>query len=492
MILEGDFIYNGMQRWNIGWATPNYAGAFLATLLPWCWMIGGRRRKRGSGRDATVAMGVGLGIETVGYFLLTKTYSRGALVAFATGAAFYAAALGWRQMVASWRAWTLRLLLVTACAAGTGFANRLQPSAIAEDGAVNNRLELWHGGLQMVAASPWRGWGAGESGRAYMNWFQDMNRTEGYATMVNSYLHVGVEYGLPVLGAVIAILTALLIWAWRTARGTKPDAKDRSLASRLLHEGDVIAAAAGASLIAWAVANVFSTLWIEPKLWIVPVASVLVVVTATVWRRDRRWWLALISGVVAGTAGASLLWLAGIHWNKQCALRIEPQGDEVVLVSPKRPATETWHVWPDTDVLGRTPGKEIRRWLGMPGTPGRVVVHSPFEASPAILSTSTTPVILFGRQMERLGRDGVLGTGQIFLVHPMGRTPDAAVTTSCNVYPNLAVILPEIDEVGLNAAWRLWAQGCGARIVVSPGMGTDIRAAWPAVMHEASERQASR
>jgi hypothetical protein len=33
MILDGDFYYYGLLRWNLGWPTPNYAGAFVATLL---------------------------------------------------------------------------------------------------------------------------------------------------------------------------------------------------------------------------------------------------------------------------------------------------------------------------------------------------------------------------------------------------------------------------------------------------------------------------
>lgn len=30
-----DYFFNDHLRWNLGWDTPNQAGAFLVSLLPW-------------------------------------------------------------------------------------------------------------------------------------------------------------------------------------------------------------------------------------------------------------------------------------------------------------------------------------------------------------------------------------------------------------------------------------------------------------------------
>ncbi|MGH8019271.1 MAG: hypothetical protein ACREIA_13460 [Opitutaceae bacterium] len=69
----------------------------------------------------------------------------------------------------------------------------MRPSYTREDESAMNRLELWEGGAVMMASAPLWGWGGGELGRAYMNWFQSADRTEGYAAMVNSFFHAGLE-----------------------------------------------------------------------------------------------------------------------------------------------------------------------------------------------------------------------------------------------------------------------------------------------------------
>ena len=94
--------------------------------------------------------------------------------------------------------------------AATGFFSRIDPRFVAGDASAGNRLVLWKGGLQMMAAAPWHGWGSGRSGSGFMHWFQPLESTQEYAGMVNSYLHVGVEYGLPVLAGAMTVMLALV------------------------------------------------------------------------------------------------------------------------------------------------------------------------------------------------------------------------------------------------------------------------------------------
>ena len=62
MILSGDFFYHGQLRWNLGWPTPNYAGAFVATLLALAFAFSGSRWRW-----------TALALEAGGLFLLAKT-----------------------------------------------------------------------------------------------------------------------------------------------------------------------------------------------------------------------------------------------------------------------------------------------------------------------------------------------------------------------------------------------------------------------------------
>jgi hypothetical protein len=161
--------------------------------------------------------------------------------------------------------------------------------------------------------------------------------------------------------------------------------------------------------------------------------------------------------------------------------RIEPAADGAISVRARTKSTgekTTWHLWSDPAVLGPTPGKELRRWFArMPASP-QWVVHRADAAVKWNHPNDDTGVILMGRQAERLMIDGALGSRPLRLVHPLGAPPPGPVNSAGNA----ELILPAIDEAGNGIAWRAWAAGSGARVSVSPGVGLDIRAAWPAAV----------
>ncbi|MGH8021774.1 MAG: O-antigen ligase family protein [Opitutaceae bacterium] len=508
MTVESDFFFRGLERWNLGWPTPNFAGAWLATLLPLCWVCSikwGTRHHRFIGAAVLLA-------EMVLWFALCKTYSRGGLLAAVAGACVFMGVRFIGRCEIVWPAFlrvSLRAATIAVLLLATGFVGRVTPAYTLDDESALNRLELWERGTVMMASAPLLGWGDGESGRAYMNWFQPVDRTEGYATMVNSFLHVGVEHGLLALAIIVGMGAGVLTLAVLLGR------ESEGWESRL-------AAVAGASLFAWAVANVFSTLWIDWRLWIVPSFAVLVVAFAA-WRVRRfRWRATLGVGALAGLACPVGLFALGMEWVKQRPLRIEPVSDGAVLVRREgEEAQRIWHVWPDAEVLGRTPGKEIRRWIEDSGSPGYMVVHSPVRAIDisARPDLSAKAVVLFGRQAERLDEQTAGVAQKVVLIHPIGSVPSLDVKpelgdASKDEWPaagaagslpsraglqesgeqsslqppdvgcysrQLAIVLPGIDQRGDRAAWRAWAESVGAKIVLSNGVGTDIRAAWPDV-----------
>ncbi len=526
MTFEADFLFRGMQRWNLGWPTPNYAGAFLAVLLALGFAFSGSRGKW-----------MVLLAEAGGLFLLAKTYSRGAVVAWVAAWAFGILAMrAWRDsgdplQRTLWIARPLMLGVMLLIAGfgwsragnvgsvvGSGGGEQREntggtpvpvsedargvdttggaPVPLSEDGSVVNRLALWRGGLKMIAVAPGSGWGAGESGRAYMNWFQDMDRTEGFSTMVNSFLHVGVEYGLGALAVVLAALGWVLSLAWMGAREefseTDSEGRERLRERGTRTRGARWALAAGASLVAWAVANVFTTLWIDWKLWVVPGGAALILLWMGVrqgWRMSVR--RAALSAVASGLA-VGALYGVGIWLSRVSAERVVPGAFGTVVV--QRSATsaggvgETWHVWPDATVLGASPGKELRRWLATRSGDARLVVHRA-AAQAGEVPGRGEGVMLFGRQAERVASAGMSEAGAVWLIHPLVPVPPAAMSGKMagdvgrvvSGGANVAVVLPEIDEAGNGAGWRAWAARVGARVVVSPGCGLDIRAAWPEV-----------
>lgn len=473
MIFEGEFFSGGHLRWNLGWPTPNYAGAFLVTLLALAFAFSGSRWRWAF-----------LAVEAGGLFLLAKTYSRGAVVAWGLAWLFgLIATRGWRVPVER-LVWASRMVILLGMMFVAGFAwSRAGGSGEgarglsasdgptgekAEDGSVVNRLALWRGGLKMIAAAPLAGWGGGESGRVYMNWFQDPDRTEGYATMVNSYLHVAVEHGLPALAAVFFGSVWLLVVAWQGARDEQGTATSRRLSL-----------AAGASLVAWLAANIFTTLWIDAKLWIIPSLAI----GLLLWMTTRRTKIHVgritgLSGVIAGLA-LTMFYGAGRWLDRNETLEIHPGANDTILAK-RGTGAHVWHVWTDPVVLGPTPGKELRRWLEQASSDSLLIVHRVgMDGSREVLPSSAESILLMGRQAERLV-DLKQGLRRLWLVHPRGMPPSGV---SGETKGEVIIFMPEIDEVGDGPAWRRWAKESGTRVVESPHSGLDIRALWPGILY---------
>lgn len=475
MIFETQFLHEGHLRWNLWFATPNYAGAFLVSLLTYFWFGQGLGRWR-------VVLFLG---EVSLYFLLAKTYSRGALVALGIAGSLFIVALGWANFKKNRWWWAMRLISCGGFVLCTGFFNRLEPIQLTTDRAITNRLDLWRGGVAMLTASPLQGWGAGESGRAYMNWFQTVDRNEDYTTMVNSYLHVAVEHGLPSLAIVLFLLALLLVIAWFAARcgGANQNASTGKL---LGMDRRFLVLVAGASLLAWSVANAFTTLWIEPQLWIMPGLAIAILAWQARTLGRRQWVEALSSSGAFSILSVAVIWGVGLYCQRHESIQIKPGAEGMVvaqraIIQPGSLPVD-WHVWPDTTVLGRLPGKELRRWLNDSAAPQRIMIHSVNCVPLLEPETRIDRAMLFGRQCARLGSDHVVTSsqGQLWLVHPSVPPPSDKSSASL-VTPSFVLILPEIDEAGLNGVWREWAEHNHAQVIISPKVGLDIRAAWPQV-----------
>jgi len=509
VIFEGRFFHGEHLRWNLGWPTPNYAGSFLATLIPWCWWleqsIRPSRRNRPNhehrgpifGSKRSIAYFSLLATEAIGFYLLARTYSRGGLVALLIAGCWVAIAEDVVHIRARRSIWLGRGLVLGAVIFGTGFSTRLDFSLMATDGAVLNRLELWRTGLDMLAAAPWHGWGAGEAGRAFMNWFQPIHRTEGYATMVNSYLHVGVEFGVPVLSCVLMGISALLSSAWPGASAVIPTgtADTKTQAPRRNYDGTERATAcrvsAGASLLAWAVANGFTTLWTDPKLWIIPGLGAIVLLVSIIRNparsKNRANFAVIAGGPILLTSGLIVFPIAPCGGN---VWRAAPgSGNTVILSVPSAPwadPSQSWasvdeaQIWPDPSVLGPTPGKEVRRWLETlsPGT--RIVVHSSEPVSTKWAAITPSSIVFFGKHAARLSNLPASPLGQVILIHPCG--PPPTTWSSALVPRGIVVLIPEIDQDGESRRWADWALANAAHIIVTPKVGQDVRSAWPDIM----------
>jgi hypothetical protein len=508
-----EYYFGEHLRWNIGCDTPNQGGAFVATLIPWAWALFfwcHSRRRRATERRTRFGWAFLLvlifAIEAVATYALARTYSRGALVAFVFGAAIWGALRWWHSQRekgagcgpdrrsghpvntrpalspsfwANAAPWLGRGLLLAICLAATGFHSRIAPEHLAEDRSSLNRLVLWRGGAELVAASPLRGWGWGQSGAAFMHWTQPLDRSEGYLSMVNSYLTVAVEAGLPLFALILAAVLLPLARLFSGEKRPLPPHPPRNF------ETNPILLAAGASWGIWLACLFFSNLWIIQKLWIVPAVAAFTILLRP--HPAGSWLRAVASSTAAASLACLTVWLAGSIWAGREPIllsRATDGGVSLTLSSPTKttPADHARQVlvWvvPDAEVMGESYGQELRRWLLADPRLREIRVVASTTKITRSDAFKTSAVLLCGAATSLAGAPGLAdGTGPVWLLHPTVPPPDDTPGWPAGS----GVFLPGIDVNGQAAAWWPWAAQANPplKVTLSSGLATDVRPRWP-------------
>jgi len=223
------------------------------------------------------------------------------------------------------------------------------------DRSVSNRLVIWKQTPRMMVDAPW-GWGVGNAGAAYMGWYQPLENTEQYRTLVNSHLTWLVELGWPmrmlyVFGWAAVFVLCLNMKPQRTRRerGERGDAVQcskrsaSSAPSAVNHDVSLFCGVVCGMWTAFFVAAMFSSVAEVPWLWIPPglgLAGVLAV------RYRQRLWpsrLAWAGGAAAGALGLVTLAVCGYATDAPAgAGRFAVRRNGAICVGAQRP--QTWIV----------------------------------------------------------------------------------------------------------------------------------------------------
>lgn len=419
--MEGIFYFGDQLRWNLGFETPNIAGALVAVaiafLLPFTSKIPDKKRRR-------FAFAVLLAVEISLWFVLAKTYSRGALVA--AGICFICCnAFMFSRSESKCRILGIALakaVAVSAILLYTGFSNRISPEYIGNDGSTSGRIALWTGGLKMVAQAPVCGWGSDKSGEEYINWYQDFSDERKYAGMVNSYLHIAVERGLPALFAALSILAFLFFADFRLR----------------LKNGDLFALALGLALLSLCVSNIFSTLWIVSSIRYtgITIAAVSVIYAIFKGRKILAFAKIAILSIVSAASICMCLYLVGLALKPKF---ISKHSDHITLV-PNKPTDKRIAVIADKDTFGKYFGKTLRN---------------------AYVKTNHETVLDIYCEIPQNaeGYDKLIVTGKfaqtfqpptsakVVYINPIGNPPPPSVLTNATIY------LPRFDIYNQNSKW---------------------------------------
>ena len=415
--MEGIFYFGDQLRWNLGFETPNIAGAMVAVaiafLLPFTSKIPDKKRR-------LFAFAVLLAVEISLWFVLAKTYSRGALVA--AGICFVCCTAFMLFRTES-KCRILGIALAKAVAVSaillyTGFANRISPEYINNDGSTSGRIALWTGGLKMVAQAPVCGWGVDKSGEEYINWYQDFSDERKYAGMVNSYLHVAVERGFPALFAALSILAFLFFADFRLWR----------------KNGDLF----GLALLSLCVSNIFSTLWIVSSIRYtgITIAAVSVIYAIFKGRKILAFAKIAILSIVSAASICLCLYLAGLALQPKF---ISKHSDHITL-APNKPTDKRIAAIADKDTFGKYFGKTLR--------------NAYVKAKP-----ETVLDVYYEIPKNAEGYDKFIVTGKfahtfqpptsakIVYINPIGNPPPPSNLTNATIY------LPRFDIYNQNSKW---------------------------------------
>jgi hypothetical protein len=502
-----EYYYNHQLRWSFGFDNPNKAAMIFACLVPVflaMLLFGLRRIPEERRRWPWVVISL-LGLLSV-LFCLGKTCSRGGLLA-AGIAALWVVWDWWRQQrqqellharekSSRWPVTAVVLTLGTAGLAGgllwmTGVLHRLWLPLTMADASVGNRLVLWKQALVMAFENPW-GMGAGKSGWHYMQWYQPVDMTAAYRTLVNSYLTFLVERGWLIFAGILLLAGFLWFWA-RPSRDAFPGQTSLLCGCRGLW-------------VAFAVGGVFSTTMENPWLWLVPGLALL----AILWTRHVAWRDGFgRAGMLAGFATLIILaslWLGGALLARQSGWErgfFQARNGSLAIVTlrpPQMTATSRKLVFlADAAVLGGDFGKRIRELSERLRVPVRVIlVHNDKEK---VSVTADSCVVACG---EAAAWPLSCRPKKIIWLAPAPEAvPNDPASWQGDGTRTAELWLPSIDEDGRVLRWQKLADEHHWKIRTLQGVGTQVTWAWEQVLTwlgenpvvclpgESSEKQAS-
>lgn len=274
--------FNGVWRMDWGFGNPNITAAFIVCLLVIVWLPAFLWRR---GFWYSLLLAIILGI------CLFHTMSRGGIVGGAVGLGLlvYLSPRPWpkARLIAGGLAFWVVII-------GGFFLNaheRFGQGIVQEDKSISHRLAIWQSSPQMLAANP-QGWGWNESGQAYMDWFQPLNKHENYGSLVNTHLSKVVELGILGGSLYLVLWTTVLLAGWPS-------------------NGSRWRAVPFAMLVGFGAAALFTNMAREPLVWILPAFCVIAIVVDRLVRWETPNWRNMVVAGIACFSAVFILYFIG-------------------------------------------------------------------------------------------------------------------------------------------------------------------------------------
>ncbi len=402
--------------WGLG--NPNKTAALIATLMIAVWVIAFIWRK---GFWLSLAAFGGLG------FCLLLTLSRGGVVALLAGSiplfAFSPRPWPRGRVIAV----VAVLLALIAAAVSIERSDRFTKGISEPDASISNRLLIWKKVPKMMVDAP-GGWGLGNSGNAYMQWYQPTERTEGYRTLVSSHLTWLVELGWWGRFWYLFGWTGVFALCW--PRGNR-------------RWFSVITGV----WITFSVAAAFSSVAESTWLWGMPGLLLLLAIVSHI--RNQTWpgWRTSAGiAAISGTVLAGILFVGILDRPSPTLADHIHFANGRLTIGARSP--KIW-VLPDHDVMGRDYGKDIRRSLNE-----HIIDAEPigFVSSASNLPHQEAMIVVAGGTGRELGylKKRIQNGGRLHLINPAFSPGELGVPEPEKVH----VFFGEFSQSPAIFAWR--------------------------------------
>jgi hypothetical protein len=293
-----------------------------------------------------------------------------------------------------------------------GMWQRSSLGYIIQDISITNRFVLWEGAIKMIVSSPVDGWGNKTTGLVYMNWFQDVGNYTFYNGLVNSYLQIGVAWGILALFIFIFILVVSIKIVMSLAVANYP----------LGTLGLLI-------ILIWSISSIFSNMTTSNMLYIPP----LIAAIGTILVKFPNVKI-VISSTIFSILVCAILLITGKLLELSSSTTIKKENNGIItLIDTKSNSNKVCYIYIDKNTLGKYYGKEVRKLL----TNIDIKKFKIIEHSEIIINDAPDLIILSGVTTSYIIKQNESRTKYI-LLNPLVDVP-AVIHNDIR-----AIIIPEI------------------------------------------------
>ena len=451
------YYFDSHLRYSFGFDNPNEAACLLVMFLG---LVYGVElvlsvRKEGSKFEKIFIFMV----SCIIWYCLCLTYSRGGFIS-AIGVSLLVGAR-WVYHLFSRKvslslfdsskilALTLRIAIIAVSVLHTGFIKRMSVGYVMSDGSVQNRIDLWAGGLKMIYDSRGVGWGFRQGGHFFNQWYKPLHIDSSYLSFVNSYISILVDLGIVVFSGIVFLFMSLLLTSFY------PLGNNVWSKLRLPKNLTVVA---GAMLFGFLICNSFSTLWDStPILTLASCSTIFLLGHFLFIRKEKKIRMLLISCLFTLTLSGGLL-LTGRILGKVSEISVVPKMKSSSVILTSKGDGIKVKVLCDSVVLGQSFGVTARSLIEKYGKPIELYISDPFNSEDEFMrKVDYDFIIVFGDNWRKLD---LLSDQPVILAVPSGSTD----LVSKLIFEHL--ILEASDRHGENKIWREVASNLDAEISV--------------------------